>query len=247
MTLLLVAHGSRDPRHAATVAALTARVRALAPGVTVAAGFLDFCVPDVDRAVERLHAEGERHIVAVPLLLNHAFHARTDIPAVLAGCAARFPGLTIAQAEVLGPDPLLLTALERRLAGAGLDRAARAVTGVVLASAGSTDPRVPVVLDALAGRWRRTAGFAAVLPAYATAARPTTAEAVRRLRAAGARRVAVAPYVIAPGRLPDRILAGAREAGADLVAPVLGAAPELARVVLARYTAARAAAPALAG
>jgi sirohydrochlorin ferrochelatase len=61
---------------------------------------------------------------------------------------------------------------------------------------------------------------------------------VRELRALGCRRVAVAPYVIAPGRLPDRIAAGAREAGADVLAEVLGPSPELAELLLRRYTAA---------
>ncbi len=45
--------------------------------------------------------------------------------------------------------------------------------------------------------------------------------------------MAVAPYVIAPGRLPDRIAAGAAEA--DVLAGVLGPSPELARLLLARY------------
>ncbi|MFE2182006.1 sirohydrochlorin chelatase, partial [Streptomyces sp. NPDC059455] len=58
-------------------------------------------------------------------------------------------------------------------------------------------------------------------------------------------RVAVAPYVIAPGRLPDRIAHGAEAAGADLLAPVLGPAPELARLLLTRYDEARTASPAL--
>lgn len=53
--------------------------------------------------------------------------------------------------------------------------------------------------------------------------------------------MAVAPYVIAPGRLPDRIARGARGAGADVLADVLGPAPELARLLVLRYEAARAA------
>ena len=52
------------------------------------------------------------------------------------------------------------------------------------------------------------------------------------------RRVAVAPYLLAPGFLPDRIGADAAAAGADLVAAPLGDAPEVARVVLERYDAA---------
>ncbi|MEV1010254.1 sirohydrochlorin chelatase [Streptomyces sp. NPDC049881] len=235
MTLLVVAHGSRDARHGETVTALTARVRLLAPGLRVATGFLDFTAPRVEDVLARLYADGERDIVAVPLLLRRAFHARTDIPAVLGAVTDRLPGLTVRQADVLGPDPLLLSALDRRLAEAGAGPEGRADTGVVLASAGSSDPGTAAAFARLAGRWRRASGWAEVLPAYAATAGPTTAEAVRLLRASGVRRVAVAPYVIAPGRLPDRILAGAREAGADVVAPVLGAAPELARTVVARW------------
>ncbi|OSC55190.1 cobalamin biosynthesis protein CbiX, partial [Streptomyces sp. BF-3] len=46
-------------------------------------------------------------------------------------------------------------------------------------------------------------------------------------------------YVIAPGRLPDRIAAGAEAAGADVLADVLGPAPELARLLLHRFDEAR--------
>jgi sirohydrochlorin ferrochelatase len=71
---------------------------------------------------------------------------------------------------------------------------------------------------------------------------PRTEDAVRELRALGCERVAVAPYVLAPGFLPDRIARGAAEA--DVLADVLGPAPEVARVLLERYDAA-ALAPAL--
>ncbi|RKN38310.1 sirohydrochlorin chelatase [Streptomyces hoynatensis] len=249
MTLLLLAHGSRDPRHAATVSALAARTRSLAPSLRVAVAFLDFDRPGVGEALAALHAAGEREVTAVPLLLTRAYHAKTDIPAALAEQTARLPGLRVRQAEVLGPDPLLLAAVTRRLGEAvaagrglgagGLGPARRAEIGVVLAAAGSSDPEALAVLAETAREWRRTAGWCAVRPAFASAARPTTADAVRALRADGVRRVAVAPYVLAPGRLPDRIFAGAREAGADVVAPVLGAAPELARLVLRRHAAAR--------
>lgn len=45
--LLVIAHGSRDPRHAATVHALVRRVRTLRPDLRVETGFLDFNVPSV--------------------------------------------------------------------------------------------------------------------------------------------------------------------------------------------------------
>ncbi|MGW2174663.1 sirohydrochlorin chelatase [Streptomyces sp. NPDC001705] len=231
--LLVIAHGSRDPRHAATVHALVRRVRALRPDVRVETGFLDFNVPSVPGVLESLATEGVRDVVALPLLLTRAFHAKADIPAVLADAP---PRLRIRQAEVLGPSPLLLTALERRLYEAGLTPADRSSTGVVLASAGSSDPEAIAVIAEIAREWRRS-GWCAVRPAFASASLPRTEDAVRELRALGCARVAVAPYVLAPGRLPDRITRGA--AGADVLADVLGPSPEVARVLLERYDAAR--------
>ncbi|WP_425828259.1 sirohydrochlorin chelatase [Streptomyces fractus] len=229
--LLVIAHGSRDPRHAATVHALVGEVRAQNPGVRVETAFLDFNVPSVHGVLGSLAAEGVRDVIALPLLLTRAFHAKTDIPAVLREAPR---GMRIRQAEVLGPDPLLVAALERRLYEAGLSPADKPTTGVVLASAGSSDPEAIAVIAEIAREWRHT-GWCAVRPAFASASHPRTEDAVRELRALGCERVAVAPYVLAPGRLPDRIAAGA--ADADVLADVLGPAPEVARVLMERYEA----------
>lgn len=227
--LLVIAHGSRDPRHAATVRALVRRVRAMRPGLRVETGFLDFDIPSAQAVLERLGAEGVRDVVALPLLLTRAFHAKADIPAVLRDAP---PQLRVRQAEVLGPSPVLLAALERRLYEAGSDPADKSSTGVVLASAGSTDAEAIAVIADIAREWWHT-GWCAVRPAFASASLPRTEDAVRELRALGCERVAVAPYVLAPGFLPDRIARGAAEA--DVLADVLGPAPEVAGLLLRRY------------
>ncbi|MGW1881383.1 sirohydrochlorin chelatase [Streptomyces sp. NPDC001970] len=243
--LLVIAHGSRDPRHAATVHALVRHVRS--PGVPpgpqgptgrpelrVATAFLDFNAPSVPQVLERMANDGVREVVALPLLLTRAFHAKADIPSVLNEARARYPRLRITQADVLGPSPLLPAAVERRLYEAGLTPYDKRSTGVVLASAGSSDPEAIAVIADVARELRHT-GWCAVRPAFASAALPRTEDAVRALRAEGVARVAVAPYVIAPGRLPDRIAHGADAAGADVLADVLGPSPELARLLLERY------------
>ncbi|WP_406149623.1 MULTISPECIES: sirohydrochlorin chelatase [Streptomyces] len=237
-TLLVVAHGSRDPRHAATVHALTERVRAERPGLRVETAYLEFNAPSVPRVLECLAAEGADEVVALPLLLTRAFHAKTDIPSVLREARARLPRLSIRQADVLGPSPLLNATLGRRLREAGIRPGDIPRTGLVLASAGSTDPEAIAVIAEIARELRHT-GWCAVRPAFASALLPRTEDVVRALRAEGVERVAVAPYVIAPGRLPDRIAAGAEAAGADVLADVLGPAPELARLLLNRYDEAR--------
>lgn len=232
--LLAIAHGSRDPRHAATVASLVARVRRARPRLRVEAAYLDHDGPGVPEALAALAADGVREAAAVPLLLSAAYHAKHDVPALLA--AGRQLRLAVQPAAPLGPHPLVLDALTRRLAEAGV-RPDPSVA-VVLASAGSTDAQANADLKALARAWRRT-GWGSVVTAHASAPTPEIADAVTALRRTGFTRVAVATHMLAPGFLPDRI---ARQAtGADAVTAPLADTPELASLTLHRY--AEAAAP----
>ena len=52
---------------------------------------------------------------------------------------------------------------------------------------------------------------------------------------AGAPRVVVATYLLAPGLFADRIRQSALDAGAAAVSPALGACPEVADVLLDRF------------
>jgi sirohydrochlorin ferrochelatase len=262
--LVAVAHGSRDPRAAATVTELLSVARARArrrglPGLDVRAAFLDHCAPSLPQVLASLPAASDPRTrgpaVVVPLLLTAAYHSKADIPARLAAASAARPGLDVVSAGTLGPHALLLAALERRLREAGVavgDPGARAATSVVLAAAGSSDPAANATIADLAARWARERGWRAVVPGYASAAGPRPAEAVLALRdahadfgvgadfGAGAARVVVATYLLAPGYFADKIRAAALGAGAAAVSGVLGAAPEVADVVLDRYLAAAA-------
>jgi len=244
--LVAVAHGSRDPRAAATVSELLTVVRARAArrglaGLDVRAAFLDHCAPSLPQVLGSLPCEGaasDGTARIVPLLLTAAYHSKADIPAQLAAAAAAHPGLDVACARTLGPHALLLTALERRLreaSGAVEDDATRSQTSVVLAAAGSSDPAANATIAGLAARWARDGGWRTVVPAYASAAGPRPAEAVSALREAGAARVVVATYLLAPGYFADKIRDSALGAGADAVSGTLGAAPEVADVVVDRY------------
>ena len=71
--------------------------------------------------------------------------------------------------------------------------------------------------------------------AYAASAPPATGEAVRAFRAQGRRHIAVASLFLSPGVLTDRSTEMALDAGAVAVSEPLGAHPEVARMVLARY------------
>jgi len=198
--LVAVAHGSRDPRAAATVEDLLDLVRRRS-GLRVATSYLDHSPPTPGQVLGTLAGEGAEEAVVLPLLLTSAYHS-----------------------------PLMTAALERRLAEAGVTPGPD--TALVLAAAGSSDPTANATVGRMARRWR---GWRHVVPAYASAASPTPAEAVRALLAAGAPRVAVASYFLAPGHFADKVRDESLSAGAVAVSAALGAAPELAEIIGQRH------------
>jgi sirohydrochlorin ferrochelatase len=231
-----VAHGSADPRASATIAELMTMVarRAGPEGPDVRTAFLGHGPPSLPQVMSTI--AGDREVRVLPLLLTAAYHSKADIPRLLARAASDFPRLRLGYGATLGPHPLLLDALERRLAEADPDGAGdRARTAVVLASAGSTDPEANATIERLAARWQARAGWQAVRPGYASAADPSPAAAVTGLLRDGAHRVVVATYLLAPGLFADRIRRTCLAAGAAAVSPALGAAPEVADVLLDRY------------
>ncbi|WP_197320245.1 sirohydrochlorin chelatase [Saccharomonospora sp. NB11] len=232
--LVVVAHGSRDARSAATVRHLVAELRGRAAGVDVREAFLDLSTPRVDDTLAALHRDGHRHVVAVPLLLGSAYHARVDLPALVAEVTTRLPRLRVTVADVLGTDPRLQRVALDRVANAGVDLTDPEL-GLVLAAVGSSHGPANDVVCALARDWHDRLGIPTVA-AFATATRPDVSSALAALRARGARRFAVASWFLAPGLLLDRVADRAREAEPDVaVAAPLGADPRVARVVLHRY------------
>lgn len=234
--LVLVAHGSRDPRSAATIRRLADVVCHLAPSLDIRVAFLDLSEPPLASVLDDVAAEGHGEVIVVPLLLGNAFHSRVDLPALVAEAEQRSPGLRVLVSDVLGPDPLLLDAVYDRLAEAGA--APDPALGVVLAGVGSADAAANGVVADVAARLHRRGDHAAVTHAFATCG-PDVESAIAALRAHGAERIAIAPWFLAPGLLLDRIERRTRDVASDAVlAAPLGAADAVATVVLTRYASA---------
>ncbi|HLZ38556.1 MAG TPA: sirohydrochlorin chelatase [Mycobacteriales bacterium] len=242
LPLLVVGHGTRSAVGAAEFARFVARVgdRLAAGGVDVAGGFIELAAPPLTDAVARLVGRGHRELVAVPLVLVAAGHGKGDVPGALAREQGRHPGLRYRYGRPLGPHPTLLSLLERRL-DAALDGAPREGCTVVLVGRGSTDPDANAEIAKVARLLWEGRGYDMVELSFVSLARPSVPEALERARRLGARRIAVAPYFLFSGVLPDRIRTQAeRFAGAhpDLdvrVAGLLGDCDELADLVEERY------------
>ena len=231
LAVVLLAHGSRDPRAARATEALARAVGEMHPLWDVRASYLDHSVPRPRQVLADFAARGHGRAVLVPLLLTAAYHGRVDVPGEIA--AARAEGLTmnVDLADVLGPiSPLLLDALEARLREAG------DVDAVVLTAAGTRDAGARATVDQAAAALGARLGVPCRV-AYASAAPPRSGDVVAGLRAEGYERIGLASYFLAPGLLYDATVASARAAGAVAVAEPLTDIAELARLVATRVRA----------
>lgn len=220
-TLLALAHGTRDQEGIRAVRELTARVRRLRPGTRVELAWLGLVEPTVSQALARLPGP----VVAVPLLLARGYHVRTDIPALLTGPdTAR-----VRVAPALGPSPRLAEAAAAQLARTGRPPGP---TPVVLAAAGSTDPRARADTFHSAHLLADRLG-APVTAAFLGGTGPGPAAALAAWRARGHTDVAVAPHLLAPGFFMDRL----RGTGARWVGGALGPHEAVAELVWERYDA----------
>ena len=171
---------------------------------------------------------GEDAIVA-PLLLSEGFHSRVDI----ADAAAARPHTGVS--APVGPDPRLAAVLARRLAEAGHqpgDAVVLAAAGTRIEAGQRQAARMAELLAAELGH--------PVAVAFGSAATPSVTEAVGAARAAGAPRVGVASFLLAPGFFHDRLA----EAGADYVSTALLPGVTIAKCVAGRLAEAISAGPA---
>ncbi len=239
--LVAVAHASRDPRTATTVAALIDEVKSQRPDLRVERAFLEDLrlparcgKPAFQNVVDRLVRAGHDEIVVVPLVLSDVAPGSADLSEALAVAAARHPGIVIRSSAILGLEPCFLEVLDERLREALRESRVRELDALVLAATGSTDPLANQSVARLARLWG-THHKLPVTAAFAASAPPATGEAVRAFRGEGRRHIAVASLFLTPGALTDRAAELALEAGAVAVSAPLGAHPEVARAILARY------------
>ncbi len=213
--MVLVAHGTRSTRGVETIAALAEAVAQR--GIRVRTAFVDVLGPSPS---EVLRDVGARPAVVVPAFLASGYHVHSDVPREVADSG--HPAVTVTPA--LGPDPVLARVQHRRLIEAGW----RAGDPVVLAAAGSSDPRALRDVRRAAAMLSEHVGRVDI--GYAATASPRVGEVVAGLRK---RRVFVASYLLAHGLFQERL----HECRAKGVTEPLGVAPEVVDLLVQRFTA----------
>jgi len=245
--VLVIGHGTADPVGAAETRQVAATVASLLPGTPVELGFLEVIAPTIDAAVARLAAAGCSHLVAAPLLLFTAGHAKRDVPEAVAAAAAAH-AMSVRQTEALGEidEVLELSAVRRREAVGRMAAVPDEETTLVVIGRGSSDPAAAAQLRSFveasfargsANRPRRLElGFVA-------AARPRMDDAIAAACDPvdpGVRRIIVQPHLLFRGHVEDQV-SDAMDCGRTrrpdlewVQAARLGADPLVARAIVRR-------------
>ncbi|MFD7154812.1 sirohydrochlorin chelatase [Kribbella sp. NPDC059898] len=219
--LVAVAHGTADPAGIAVVHELVRQLARQRPGLPVSLGFVDLVTPALPALVHRITRDVDEAVV-VPLLLSSGYHVYVDVAAE----ARRYPGRVHA-AAALGPDPVLVEILADRLGDLSN------VDQIVLAAAGSSDPRAHADCDTTAALLAHRVDRP-VHVGYISGSGDRLPAVLDRTRG----RVAIATYLLAPGFFNTLVH---RHAGLRPVTPPLAPDPRLATLALLRYDEATAA------
>jgi sirohydrochlorin cobaltochelatase len=238
--LLIVGHGSRDPRGVREFHDLVDLVRRRNPSLTVEGGCIELSRPPISECIGRLAEGGTRNVVAVPLMLLGAGHAKDDIPATLAREKMGHPEMSFGYGRALGIRPELLELMDERISTVSPEE--KEETAVLIVGRGSSDPDANSDLSKIARLFFEGRPYPVVESAYVSMTPPDVAEGLARCRRLGAKRIVVFSYFLFTGVLEERIRGQSDAfARADPTVEVryaryFGPAARIADLVIERYT-----------
>jgi sirohydrochlorin cobaltochelatase len=239
--LLIVGHGSREPRGAREFHDLVGLVRRRNPSLTVEGGFIELSRPPISECVDRLANGGTKNVAAVPLMLLAAGHAKDDIPATLAREKVDHPEMSFRYGRALGIRPELLQLMDERISDA-VSGNEKGDTAVLVVGRGSSDPDANSDLSKIARLFYEGRPYPLVESAYVSMTPPDVAEGLGRCRRLGATRVVVFSYFLFTGALEERIclqseaFAAANPDVEVRYAGYFGPEPRVADLLIERYT-----------
>ena len=239
--LLIVGHGSRDPRGAREFHDLVGLVRRRNPALMVEGGFIELSQPPISECVNRLAKGGTRNVAAIPLMLLAAGHAKDDIPATLVREKTNHPDMTFSYGRALGIRPELLQLMDERISAVVPERE-KEETAVLIVGRGSSDPDANSDLSKIARLFYEGRPYPIVESAYVSMTPPDVKAGLDRCHRLGPSRIVIFSYFLFTGVLEERIRSqseafAAAQPGLEVrYAGYFGVDPHVADLVVERYT-----------
>ncbi len=211
--VVLIGHGTRDVQGTEEFAALAASLRERLSPQPITDCYLELREPDIPTGIRQLLEMGVRSIIAAPILLFAARHAREDIPAEIRRELNLYPEIKWLQTEPLGCHPQLLELAELRLAellGSSAGEApAEGSTQYLIVARGTSDAIARQDIEAFVDRRRASieahSRDCEVSLAYVAAAEPRLKDALAAAVAKKPGKIIVLPHVLFYGEVLGEI------------------------------------------
>lgn len=161
--------------------------------------FLELAEPSIEQGITRCIEQGATEIIAVPVLLLHAGHAKFDIPYALEQAIAPYPGIPLYYGEPFGVHPHLVDVLVERMqetAGAIPDDAS-----ILIVGRGSSDPVVHDYFAEIIRLFKERTGLSQVEAGFLAACGPSFEDALNGMIKREAKHIFILPYLLFTGIL----------------------------------------------
>jgi sirohydrochlorin cobaltochelatase len=112
LRLVLMAHGSRDPRWCAPFERFVSTLKADLGVDKVRLAYMEFVTPTLaDIAEEAMH-DGVQHLQILPMFMAGGAHVDGDIPEQVAAITARVPTLALTVLPPIGEHPRMVALMQ---------------------------------------------------------------------------------------------------------------------------------------
>ena len=205
LAVILCGHGTRHADGADEFRRVADAVRARLPEYAVGYAFLELSEPLLPAALRELAAAGHTRIVVIPCMLFAAGHAKSDIPAMIAGFEARHPGVEVVYGRTFGVDPHLVEAASERILSALDERVAREESLLLVIGRGCSDFDANGNLTKVMRLLWESLGFGWGEVGFFDVTFPHMEVAIDHAARLGYRRIVIFPYLLFNGVLVRRL------------------------------------------
>ncbi len=211
--ILVLGHGTRDPRGTALFLQLEEMVGRKVKFCPVAVGFMEFAAPTAVDAAEKLVAAGAKRIVVAPVFLSSVGHMSEDVPQAIREASERVSPTPIVAAPYVGGSRKVAELSEKRFneAIAAGPNVPLEDTLLILAAHGSPEPEAFDEFAAFVRRRSEWTPLGRVEACFSMMGAPRLADVLEEAAVGPFRRVVVQPHFILPGRLSEMVRAEAEK------------------------------------
>lgn len=244
--IVLVGHGSRDPRGNEEILEFVELFKEQHHFQNVEACFLEFAEPDIPSKLDECVAKGAQEVIVIPLILLPAGHTKLHIPGHIDEARQRHQGVVFTYGKPIGEDLQITHILQERLQGTLEEFAEKGEeidpdkTALLVTGRGSSDPDANSTLFRISRLIWEKLPYRIVETAFMGVTSPLLSESLKRCRMLGAQKIIVLPYFLFTGILIERMIKQTAEFTKEhpdapaVVADYMGFHPYLAEIVARR-------------